>query len=231
MGLKLHFLCHGETEHGRQGFFCGSGTDSALNPSGLDAARGFASEYAGHPFQAIYSSPLSRAMATAAPIAEGLRIKILERDGLRDIGYGQWEGRSAKNVSGEFDREYVRWGMNPAKYPPTGGETATEVAARGGKVILELKAAFPKGDVLVVSHEATIRILLCSLLGLNIALYRSRLACPEGSVSLLESGVNGFRLCSLADRRHLDGSRRAQRADADPGRMLHGGLKPFPGVA
>jgi probable phosphoglycerate mutase len=208
MGLRLHFLCHGESEHGREGFFCGSGTDSALSPSGLDTARSFASAYAGYPFQAVCSSPLARARATAAPIAEALRLKTMERDGLRDIAYGQWEGRSAKHVSGEFSREYVRWRMNPAKYPPSGGETAAEVATRGGKVIQELKAAFPAGNVLVVSHETTIRILLCSLLGLNIALYRVRLACPEGSVSQLLSSANGYQLCCLADRRHLHGSQR-----------------------
>ncbi len=207
MGLKLHFLCHGESEHGREGLFCGSGTDSALSPSGLDTAQSFASAYAGYPFQAVYSSPLSRARATAAPIAEALRLKTMERDGLREIAYGKWEGRSAKHVSGEFGREYIRWRMNPSKYPPSGGETAAEVANRGGKVIQELQAAFPAGNVLVVSHETTIRILLCSLLGLNIALYRVRIACPDGSISQLLSSANGFQLCCLADRRHLDGSR------------------------
>lgn len=203
MGLKLVFLCHGESEHARDGYFCGSGTDSALSASGLNAARRFAAAYAGHPFQAIYSSPLARALDTAAPIAEALRLKPAARDGLKDIAYGQWEGRSTKHVSGEFGREYLRWRMNPAKYPPTGGETAADVAGRGAKVIHEMQAAFPAGDILVVSHADTIRILLCSLLGLNIALFRNRLACPEGSVSRLQSGVNGFQLCSLADSRHL----------------------------
>lgn len=216
MGLKLHFLCHGESEHGRDGYFCGAGTDSALSPSGLDTARSFASAYAGHSFQAVYSSPLARALATAVPIAEALRLKPVVRDGLRDIAYGRWEGRSPKHVSGEFDREYVRWRMNPAKYPPTGGETAVEIANRGGKVIQELQSAYPEGNILVVSHETTIRILLCSLLGLNIGLYRVRLACPDGSVSLLQAGLNGFQLCSLGDRRHLEDLRPGVLGEKSP---------------
>lgn len=202
--LRIHLLCHGATDHGSEGFFCGSGTDSPLTAAGLNAARDFSAAYAGYPFKAVYSSPLARAMATAAPIAAALGLPILERAGLKDLFYGQWEGRSAKNVSAQFDKEYARWRMNPAKHPPSGGEKATEVADRGGKVIRELQAAFPGGEVLVVSHAATIRILLCSLLGLNVALFRHRLACPVGSLSLLELGGHGFQLRKLGDRSHIE---------------------------
>ena len=185
-----------------------SGTDSALSPIGAEVARDFASAYAAHPFLAVYTSPSPRALATALPIAEALRLKAVERDGLKDIGYGEWEGRSAASVSGEFSRDYDRWRMNPSKYPPTGGEKASDVADRAAKVIRELQTAFRSGEVLIVSHAATIRILLCSLLGLNIALFRHRLACPAGSVSVLAASAQGFQLCSLADCGHLTGSLR-----------------------
>lgn len=203
-GLRIHLLCHGETDHGSEGFFCGSGTDSPLTAAGQRAARSFSAAYAGHPFLAVYSSSLARAMATAAPIAAASGLAVLERAGLKDLFYGEWEGRSAKNVAAQFDKDYARWRMNPSKHPPTGGEKATDVADRGGKVIRELQAAFPAGDVLVVSHAATIRILLCSLLGINVGLFRHRLACPSGSLSQVDLGGHGFQLRKLGDRSHIE---------------------------
>lgn len=203
VGLKLHFLRHGETTHSRENLFCGSGTDAELSPAGTEMARSFARAYGTYPFKAVYSSPMVRTLATAAPICEALKLKTVVKEGLKEIAYGEWEGQDVKSVNRQFHRDYVRWGMNPAKYPPTGGEKASEVEERGNRIIQELRTNFPSGDVLIVSHKATIRILLCSLLGMNVGLFRYRLACPVGSVCVVEVGSHGYFLSAMADREHL----------------------------
>ncbi len=60
------------------------------------------------------------------------------------------------------------------------------MAARAAPVVDSLRSAFRDGDVLVVSHKATIRVLVCALLGIDVDRYRARLACPPGSVTTFE---------------------------------------------
>ena len=78
------------------------------------------------------------------------------------------------------------------------------IARRGLRVIEEIRQRYSKGNVLVVSHKATIRITLCGLLGIDVGRFRYRLGCPVGSVSLVEFGGQGPLLKVLADRMHLD---------------------------
>jgi probable phosphoglycerate mutase len=78
-------------------------------------------------------------------------------------------------------------------------------------VIEEIKQRFTDGNVLVVSHKATIRIILCSLLGIDVGRFRYRLACPVASVSVIEFTREGPLLHALADRAHLEARLRSSR--------------------
>ena len=78
------------------------------------------------------------------------------------------------------------------------------IARRGSRVIEEVKQRYRTGNVLIVSHKATIWIVLCGLLGIDVGRFRYRLACPVGSVSVVEFGGQGPLLKVLADRTHLD---------------------------
>ncbi len=57
--------------------------------------------------------------------------------------------------------------------------------------------------MLIVSHKATIRTILCSLLGIDVGRFRYRLVCPVSSVSVVEFTSQGPLLHRLADRSHL----------------------------
>ena len=85
------------------------------------------------------------------------------------------------------------------------------IARRGLQVIQEIQEQFTGGNILMVSHEATIRIILCSLLGIDVGRFRYRLDCPEGSVSIVEFTLDGPMLKALADRSHLTAGLRALR--------------------
>ena len=125
------------------------------------------------------------------------------REGLKEIRYGEWEGQTVEFVKQKYAEDYVRWLTEPAWNPPTGGETSVEIASRADLVIAEIQAKYPTGNVLVVSHKATIRIILCSLLGIDLGRYRDRLTALAASVSILKFGEHGPLLEVLGDRYHL----------------------------
>jgi probable phosphoglycerate mutase len=203
LSLTLYFLRHGQTACSRENVFCGS-IDPELTADGLAMAEAFAAAYRSIPWAAVYASPMRRTQATARPLGAALGLDIQLRDGLKEINYAAWEGKTVEEVSRAYHDDYIRWTADPAWYPPTGGERAVTIATRTMQVIEEIKQRHADGNVLVVSHKATIRITLCSLLGIDVGRFRFRLGCPVGSVSVVEFGAHGPLVKALADRLHLD---------------------------
>ena len=172
-------------------------------------AEVFATAYASTPWEGIYCSPKERAILTAEPLANKLKIELQLRDGLQEINYGAWEGKDVATVDREYHDDYLRWLADPGWNPPTDGESAMTIATRSIAILEEISQKHTKGNVLVVSHKATIRILLCSLLGIDAGRFRYRLGMPVGSVSVVEFGHYGPLLKVLADRSHLTDRLRA----------------------
>ena len=203
MALKLYFLRHGQTELSREDTFCGSGLDPELTAEGASMAEAFANAYDKTEWKAILTSSLRRTVSTARPVCERLEINAEPHAELNEIAYGRWEGLTKAKVEKDFHDDYIRWQADPAWHAPTGGELAVTIAGRGMKVIEELKSRCSDGNVLVVSHKATIRIILCALLGIDVGRFRYRFVCPVGSISLIEFSSEGPVLHALGDRSHL----------------------------
>lgn len=203
LSLKLYFLRHGQTSCSRNNAFCGS-LNPELTPEGMEMAQAFATAYDSMPWTAIFSSPMQRTIATAKPLCDAIGMNPELRDGLKEINYGKWEGQTPEAVSQQYHDDFIRWTADPAWYPPTGGELAVAIASRALQVIEEIKNSHNDGNILIVSHKATIRIILCSLLGIDVGRFRYRLGCPVGSVSIVEFGSHGPLIQALADRTHLD---------------------------
>lgn len=203
MSLNLYFLRHGQTASSRDNAFCGS-IDPELTADGLAMAQAFASAYKSHPWTAVFASPMKRTVATAKPLCDAIKMEMQVRDGLKEINYGKWEGLSVEAVDRDFHDDYIRWTADPAWNPPTGGEAAITIANRAMLVVEEIKQRCKTGHVLIVAHKATIRIILCSLLGIDVGRFRFRLGCPVGSVSVVEFSTHGPLVKTLADRTHLD---------------------------
>ena len=204
MALTIYFLRHGQTAFSRDNTFCGSGSNPDLTDAGREMAAAFASAYRSMSWDAVYASPLRRAIATAQPLCEALGLRPELRDELKEIGYGKWEGLTVESVTKDYHDDYIRWTADPAWNSPTEGEPAIMIARRSLSVIEEIRQRYTTGNVLVVSHKATIRIALCGLLGIDVGRFRYRLACPVASVSSVEFGSQGPLLKVLADRMHLD---------------------------
>jgi probable phosphoglycerate mutase len=201
MTLKVYLLRHGETEASQTGGYCGR-LDPALTEAGLLMAHDFAEAYARHPFSAVYLSPMRRTRATAEPLCRAAGFEMRERDGLRELDYGSWEGKTPEEVNREFHDDYLRWLADAGWNAPTGGERGIDVGHRAFAVLEEIQRNHD-GDVLVVSHKATIRILLCHLLGIDVGRYRDRVAVSVSSVSVVEFHAHGPLLSRLGDRSHL----------------------------
>jgi len=209
MTLTIYFLRHGQTQFSRENRFCGSGLDPKLTSDGQAMAQAFAAAHHSRSWQAIYTSSLQRTIATAAPLCDALGMTPRVCADLNEIGYGEWEGLTKEQVDAAYHDDYIRWLADPAWHAPTGGELAVEIARRALRVVEEIEHEQSEGNVLVVSHKATIRIILCSLLGIDVGRFRFRLACPVGSASVVEFSLEGPLLHLLADRSHLSDSLRS----------------------
>ncbi|TAE58624.1 MAG: histidine phosphatase family protein [Nostocales cyanobacterium] len=203
MNLTIYLLRHGETECSRNHAFCGA-IDSELTEAGMEMADAFADAYSSTPWKAIFCSPMRRTLATAKPLCDAIGIQPQLRDGIKEINYGVWEGKTPEIINRDFHDDYIRWSADPAWYAPNGGELAVTIASRAMAVIEEIKQLYSSGNVLVVTHKATIRIILCSLLGIDVGRFRYRWGCPVGSVSVVEFTEHGPMLLSSADRSHLE---------------------------
>ncbi len=202
MSLTLYFLRHGQTAYSHANSYCGD-IDPDLTPAGVEMAEAFARAYRDLPWQAVYCSPKHRAIATAAPLCAAIGQTIQLREGLKEIGYGQWEGLSPAEVNERFHDDYIRWLADPGWNAPTGGETGVYIARRASQVLDEIERTHSKGNVLIVSHKATIRIMLCALLGIDIGRFRDRIGMPVASVSVVEMAERGPLLKVMGDRAHL----------------------------
>ena len=118
---------------------------------------------------------MSRALDTAKIVAKPHGLEPTLRDGLREISHGRWEGLTRREVEQRFPGEYEAWEADPFTFAPEGGESGVSVLARALPVMREIVLAGQGKTVLVVSHKATIRLLLSSLLGFDARGYRDRL--------------------------------------------------------
>ena len=171
---RLLLVRHGATAATGEDRFAGS-TGAELSEEGRWQAARLGERLSQHNLAAIYASPFSRALETARIIAGHCRLEPIPRDGLREIGHGHWEGMKREDVERQFGPEYAAWEADPFTFAPAGGESGVAVLARALPVIREIVTAHPGGQVLVVSHKATLRLVLSSLLAFDPRGYRDRL--------------------------------------------------------
>jgi probable phosphoglycerate mutase len=202
MCLVIYFLRHGETASSQAGSFCGT-LDPELTPAGLQMAEDFAQAYSSLPWEAVLSSPLRRAVAMAKPLCDATGLRMQLKRGLKEIAFGRWEGKTAEEVSREFHDDYIRWLADPGWNAPTEGQKGIEIARDSSLVLEEIENTTKSGNVLIISHKATIRIMLCSLLGIEVGHFRDRIDMPVGSLAIIEMAAHGPLLRVMGDRSYM----------------------------
>jgi probable phosphoglycerate mutase len=174
MTTRLLLVRHGATVLSAEDRFAGS-TDVDLSEEGQEQARGLSERLASEPIAAVYASPMKRTVLTAKIAAAPLGLEPITDAGLREIAHGRWEGLTRAEVEARFADEYASWDEDPFTFAPEGGESGVSVMARALPVVRAIVQRHPKQTVLVVSHKATIRLVLASLLGIDARGYRDRL--------------------------------------------------------
>jgi probable phosphoglycerate mutase len=185
MTTRLYLVRHGATPLTAEDRFSGA-ANVFLSEEGRSQVGQLAHRLADDDISAIYASPLDRTMETANIIARPHRLDLIPRDGLREISHGHWEGLSRREVEEQFPEEYAAWEADPFTFAPLEGESGISVLARALPVIRDIVVHHKDKNVLVVSHKATLRLLISSLLGFDVRGYRDRLDQAPACLNILD---------------------------------------------
>jgi broad specificity phosphatase PhoE len=185
MTTRVLLIRHGSTVLSAEDRFAGS-TDVLLSEEGKSQARALGERLADAGLAAIYASPMKRTMETAELVAAPHQLELITDDGLREIDHGRWEQLTRREVEARFPEEYSNWEADPFTFAPENGESGLSVMARALPVIRRIVVAHAGKTVAVVSHKATIRLVLCSLLGIDARGYRDRLDQSPACLNALD---------------------------------------------
>jgi probable phosphoglycerate mutase len=154
---------------------------------------------------AAYASPLGRAAETARILARPHRLEVELMPELREISHGRWEQMTRREVDERFPDEAAAWNDDPYTFAPEGGESGLAATARALPAILEIVRRHPGQRVIVVSHKATIRLLLSSLLGFDPRRYRDNLGQNPAALNIVDfREPTRARLTLFNDTSHYD---------------------------
>jgi probable phosphoglycerate mutase len=182
---RIYMVRHGATQLSAEDRFAGA-VDVHLSDEGKFQAAQLAERLADDHIAAVYCSPLTRTIQTATILARPHDLSLIHRDGLREIHHGHWEGMRRADVESQFPDEYAAWEEDPFTFAPQGGEAGVNVIARALPIIREIVLEHRGQNVLVVSHKATLRLLISSLLGFDARGYRDRLDQSPACLNVLD---------------------------------------------
>jgi probable phosphoglycerate mutase len=202
---RVYLVRHGATVLTAEDRFAGS-TNVQLSDEGRGQALRLSQRLADEKPDAIYASPLDRTMETARILAEPHGLDVTPRDGLREISHGRWEQMTRKEVEEKYPYEAAEWDRDPYTFAPVDGESGLAVTARSLPVLIDIvKTHHPGGRVFVISHKATIRLMLSSLLGFDPRRYRDHLDQSPCALNIVDfKDVTHARLSLFNDTSHYD---------------------------
>src|SRR5881396_371028 len=201
---RVFMVRHGATVMSAEDRFAGA-TDVALSDEGREQTRRLAERLSHERIAAVYASPLGRTVETARILATPHNLKVQTRDGFREISHGRWEQMTRREVEKEFPEEAAEWEKDPYTFAPVGGESGLAVTARALPALIELVRSHPGENILVVSHKATIRLLLSSLLGFDPRRYRDNLDQKPAALNIVDfRDATRARLTLFNDTSHYD---------------------------
>lgn len=197
----IFFVRHGSTDWNNALRFQGR-SDIPLNDEGRAQARRLALRSGGWRDARLFCSALSRARETADILSASCGCEVVPRDGLLEMGFGDWEGHSMLELEKRDPEAFREWRRSPFERTPPGGESFAEIRSRLLPV-LEEASACDEERVVIVSHGGVIRAALAILVGMSLdSTWRVKLS--NCSVTAVESGSRGFSLVFLNDCLHLD---------------------------
>lgn len=167
-----------------------------LNERGRTEAAALADRLAGYPIDAVYASPLDRALETAAYLAGPRQLSVQQLAGMVEAQVGSWTGQAIKELANDPLWPGVQWYPSGTRFPD--GETLGEVQARAVAALEDVRRAHPKGVVAVVSHADVIKTVIAYYAGTHVDLFQ-RLVIDTASLSVVHFTPQGPRLLAIND--------------------------------
>lgn len=198
----LLLIRHGENDYTKKHKLAGYTPDVHLNERGQTQAQALADALKEVPIKAVYSSPLERAMETAAPIAAARKLEVQVEAGLLETNVGKWQGRSLASLRLQKHWKVVQSAPSRAQFPE--GETFYECQARIVTALDSISRKYKPQDVVAcVFHADPIKLAVAHYIGLPLDHFQ-RLSCDTGSLTALYVGESGANLIKLNQRPPFD---------------------------
>lgn len=177
--------------------------DIPLTDQGVAEAAALARRVAVHWHPTvIYSSPLSRCMATANAIADACAAKAVALSALEDIDYGAWQWRSHDEIREQYPSLYATWFATPQLMRFPGGESLQDLISRAADALRLVLESHPSGTVVMVGHESVNRALLLQFLDMPLSAYW-RICQSPCAVNEIGVDAGNFRVLRMNDTSHL----------------------------
>lgn len=200
---RFYLIRHGETDWNKGGRYQGW-TNIELNENGREQARLLGKRFAYLPLDAIYVSPLNRAIATAEPMAKAKGLTPIVDEHFKEINFGEWEGHTIQELSEKYGKAYTDFFDDPFSYPMPGEGSFQNVMKRAVAGFEELEKRHKGENIAIVSHGGLLRVMLVALLGLDNRFYR-KTWMTNTSITMLDVMEDGRRLLmTLNDKAHLE---------------------------
>lgn len=197
---KIYLVRHGESVANAKGIYQGQTYDTPLSVMGKKQAEALANYFKDKNINMILTSPLIRTKETAQKVANLKHLKIFDTPEIIETNHGEWEGLEKKVISDKWPNIYQLWLKRPSEVRFPGGETFLETRKR----VIHWWNCITKEDVnlLVVTHDNVIRIIVAEILGLNLDnIWRFQL--NPAAVTLIEVKDGDFHLLALDEKNHL----------------------------
>ena len=197
--VKLYITRHGETHWNREKRMQGW-KDSDLTPEGEGDALALAQVLKRVSFEAVYSSPIGRARKTTELIVDDALITFDED--LREIGMGDWEGRTQDEVRNADPERFHTFWNNPHVYETETGETFNQVMERVASFLEKVQVH--KGTILVVTHSIFIKALLAHVKELPLDKLWSPPFIHATSLTVIEGGGGKYEIVMEGNTSHKE---------------------------
>jgi probable phosphoglycerate mutase len=194
----LLLIRHGENDYVKTGKMAGRLPGVHLNDKGKQQAQDLADSLKDAPITAIYSSPLERAIETAAPLAKARKLKIKIEPRVMDTDIGAWQGLEWKKLAKLPVWKIVQHTPSRFRFPK--GESFLECQTRLVNGIESIAAAHDdKAIIAVVMHADPIKLIVAHYTGMPLDNFQ-RLSCDTGSMTIMALGKSGAQLIKLNQR-------------------------------
>ena len=201
---------HGETDWNVATRIQGQ-LDIALNDKGRWQAQRVAQALADDALDAVYSSDLLRAYATAQAIAAAQAgptpLAVQPHTGLRERGFGKFEGHTYAAIEAQWPEESRLWRIRDPHFAPDGGESPLQVMARVGQAVNDIAARHPGQQIALVAHGGVMDMLYRLATQQSVSAPRTW-ELGNTAINRLLWTPDALTLVGWSDTRHLDGEQR-----------------------